>query len=151
MSVTTRFSSQDTALEEAFGAPVHQLYATATASGASAALRRALELRSFLVLAEEQVVRVRDRVHQSTAPGRDLGELSADALRFDAQWMEAALSARDGYLTALAGLLRSMPPPESASRRPVEFTQAKITTALPPAGPAPTRAGAAGAPTVKAR
>ncbi|MCX4659171.1 MULTISPECIES: hypothetical protein [Streptomyces] len=146
-----RPTSQDAMLEQAFGAPIHQLYVAAAGTGASAALRRALELRSFLALAEEQVVRVRDRVHQATAPGRDLGELSADALRFDAQWMEAALSARDGYVTALTGLLRSMPPSAPAAGRPVEFTQARITTALPPVAPALTRAGATGTPTAKAR
>ncbi|MFD9715823.1 hypothetical protein [Streptomyces sp. NPDC059076] len=151
MTVTKRPSSQDALLEEAFGAPVHQLYINATLPGASAALRRALELRSFLTLAEEQVVRVRDRVHHATTPGRDLGELSADALRLDAQWMDAALSARDGYLTALTGLIRSMPPPTPAMGRPVEFTQAKITTTLPPVAPDPTRAGTAGAPIAKAR
>ncbi|WP_329025808.1 hypothetical protein [Streptomyces sp. NBC_00690] len=151
MTVTKRPSSQDALLEEAFGAPVHQLYVAATMPGASAALRRALELRSFLVLAEEQVVLVRDRVHQATGPGRDLGELSADALRSDAQWMDAALSARDGYLTALTGLIRSMPPPAPAAGRPVEFTQARITTTLPPVAPAPIRAGATGHPAGKVR
>ncbi|MFD4829192.1 hypothetical protein ACFWPV_04945 [Streptomyces uncialis] len=151
MSVTSRPTSQDTALEEAFGAPLHHLYIAATAPGASAALLRALELRSFLVLAEEQVVRVRDRVHQATDPGRDLGELSADALRVDAQWLDAALSARDGYLTAVTGLLRSMPPPGPSAGRPVEFAQARITTALPPAVPARAGAGAAGVPIAKAR
>ncbi|MGW6455097.1 hypothetical protein ACWF94_04085 [Streptomyces sp. NPDC055078] len=151
MSVTARPTSQDALLEEAFGAPVHELYAASAGPGVSAALRRALELRSFLVLAEEQVVRVRDRVHQATDPGRDLGGLSADALRMDGQWLDAALAARDGYLTALAGLLRSMPPPGPAAGRPVELTRARVSTALPPASPAPPLAGATGAPIAKAR
>ncbi len=62
MSVIDKTSTQDTLLEQAFGAPVRELYAQATGSEASAALVRALELRSFLVVAEEQVARVRDRV-----------------------------------------------------------------------------------------
>ncbi|MGW5679813.1 hypothetical protein ACWEV4_32850 [Streptomyces sp. NPDC003860] len=152
MSVTDRPSSQDTALADAFGAPVHQLYATATTPGASAALRRALELRSFLVLAEEQVARVRDRVHAATDPGRDQDTLSADALRIDAEWLQAALEARAGYRTALDGLLRTMPRPSpAAGTGKVQFNQPRISMALPPAGPAPARAGAAGVPTTKAR
>jgi hypothetical protein len=35
-------------------------------------------------------------------------ELSADKLRFDPQWLEADLDARDGYRAALGGLLRTM-------------------------------------------
>ncbi|GAA2254728.1 hypothetical protein GCM10010232_49880 [Streptomyces amakusaensis] len=116
MSVTDRPSSQDTALTEAFGAPVRRLYATATAPGASAALRRALELRSFLVLAEEQVARVRDRVHAAMDPSRDQGTLSADALRMDAEWLQAALEARAGYRTALDSCCAPCPGP---ARRPV--------------------------------
>ncbi|WP_405737416.1 hypothetical protein OG607_41455 [Streptomyces sp. NBC_01537] len=146
-------TSQDTVLEAAFGAPVPALYETVTDPEAPAALRRALELRSFLAIAEEQVARVRDRVHAATAADGDMDELSASNLRFDAQWMEAALNARDGYRTALGELLRTMPPPGPERARPVQFTQPKITTALPPAAPAtpaPARAGAARPPTVKA-
>ncbi|MFI1890249.1 hypothetical protein [Streptomyces jumonjinensis] len=138
MSVTARPSSQDTALEAAFGAPAHQLYATASAPGASAALRRALELRSFLVLAEEQVARVRDRVHAAMDPGRDQDTLSADTLRMDAEWLQAALEARAGYRTALDSLLRTMPRPSTkAGAKKVQFNQPRITMALPPAAPAP--------------
>ncbi|MGW1194489.1 hypothetical protein ACWD4B_01320 [Streptomyces sp. NPDC002536] len=142
MSVTTKPSSQDRRLEETFGAAIGELYATATTEEASAALRRALELRSFLALAEEQVARVRDRVHRATDPGRDMGELSADDLRMDAQWMEAALDARDGYRVALNELLRTMPPAVTGPPRPVQFAQPKISIALPPAAPVPPRAGA---------
>ncbi|MEU3599278.1 hypothetical protein ABZ714_11180 [Streptomyces sp. NPDC006798] len=134
MSVTDRPSSQDDALEAAFGAPVDQLYATAE-PGAS--LRRALELRSFLVLAEEQVARARDRVHQSTDPGRDLSELSADALRFDAQWIEAALNARAGYRTALDHLLRTMPPPGPAAGTKAASRRPRLTAVTGPPAPAP--------------
>jgi hypothetical protein len=141
VSVTERPCSQDSALAEAFGAPVHQLYAAANGPGASAALRRALELRSFLVLAEEQVARVVDRVHTTTDPGRDQDTLSADALRGDAEWLQAALEARAGYRTALDSLLRTMPPPGTVSGK-AQFTQPRITTALPPPPPSSARGGA---------
>ncbi|MFB6951310.1 hypothetical protein ACFV85_22030 [Streptomyces niveus] len=141
-----RPSSADSGLTEIFGAPVADLYERAAVSPGAAALTRALELRSFLALAEEQVARVRDRVHEAMAPGRDMNELSADELRFDAQWLAAALDARDGYLTALGQLLRTMPPQTApVPSRPVQFAQPQITTTLPPAtaAPAPPRAGAA--------
>ncbi|MFC9745283.1 hypothetical protein [Streptomyces niveus] len=139
-------SSQDGRLAEIFGAPVADLHERAAASPGVPALTRALELRSFLALAEEQVDRVRDRVHGAMAPDRDMNELSADELRFDAQWLAAALDARDGYLAALGQLLRTMPAQAvDRSSRPVEFAQPQITTTLPPAAaaPAPPRAGAA--------
>ncbi|MFD4119117.1 hypothetical protein ACFWSJ_37450, partial [Streptomyces niveus] len=104
-----RPSSADSGLAEIFGAPVAELHERAAVSPGAAALTRALELRSFLALAEEQVARVRDRVHEAMAPGRDMNELSADELRFDAQWLAAALDARDGYRVALGQLLRTMP------------------------------------------
>ncbi|WP_052230214.1 hypothetical protein [Streptomyces sp. CT34] len=141
MSVLHKSTSWDKALAEAFGASLSELYEQAGSPDASAALTRAMELRSWLALAEEQVVRVRDRVHESTAADRDLGELSADDLRMDAQWLEAALAGRDGYVAALGELLRTMPSPGSRVEHPVQFTQPKLTTALPPA-PAPTGAGA---------
>ncbi|MFI1183606.1 hypothetical protein ACH4UT_29245 [Streptomyces sp. NPDC020799] len=142
MSVTIKPSSQDRRLEDTFGAAIGELYETATTEEAPVALRRALQLRSFLVLAEEQVARVRDRVHQATDPDRDMGELSAEDLRMDAQWLEAALDAREGYRAALDELLRTMPAPATGTSRSVQFAQPKITTALPPAAPAPVRAGA---------
>ncbi|MCC3775876.1 hypothetical protein [Streptomyces sp. UNOB3_S3] len=142
MSVTTKPSSQDRRLEDTFGAAIGVLYERAAAEEASAALRRALELRGFLALAEEQVARVRDRVHQAMGPDRDMGELSADDLRMDAQWLEAALDARDGFRIALDELLRTMPPVATGLPRAVQVTQSKITTALPPAAPASPRAGA---------
>ncbi|MEV8351832.1 hypothetical protein ACFVTT_24210 [Streptomyces niveus] len=140
-----RPSSQDGRLAEIFGAPVADLYERAAVSPGVPALTRALELRSFLALAEEQVARVRDRVHGAMAPDRDMNELSADELRFDAQWLAAALDARDGYLAALGQLLRTMPPQTApVPSRPVRFAQPQITTTLPPtAAPAPPRAGAA--------
>ncbi|MFI6289360.1 hypothetical protein ACIBCM_32225 [Streptomyces sp. NPDC051018] len=140
MSVTERPSSQHPALEAAFGAPVHQLYATATGPGASAALRRALELRSFLVVAEEQVAWVRDRVHAATDPGLHQDTLSADVLRREAEWLQAAVEARAGYRTALDSLLRAMPQPGPAAEvKKVQFNQPRIIMALPPAAPAPAR------------
>lgn len=130
-------------LEKVFGNPVPELYEVAAGPDASPALARALELRSFLALTEEQVARVRDRVHADMDPDRDMGELSADKLRFDAQWLEAALDARDSYRAALGELLRTMPPPDQRPR-PVRMTQLRATAALPPsAAPAPPRAGAA--------
>ncbi|MDO0936463.1 hypothetical protein QQY66_33950 [Streptomyces sp. DG2A-72] len=141
MSVIDKTSTQDSLLEQAFGAPVRELYAQATGPDASAALVRALELRSFLVVAEEQVARVRDRVHQATAGDRDMNELSADDLRFDAQWLEAALSGRNGYIAALGELLRTMPERGQRPPWPVQFAQQKITAVASPV-PASSRAGA---------
>ncbi|MFF1280639.1 hypothetical protein ACFVY4_07640 [Streptomyces sp. NPDC058299] len=136
-------STMDADLQKVFGKPVPELYEAAAGHNASSALARALELRSFLALTEEQVARVRDRVHADMDPDRDLGELSADKLRFDAQWLEAALEARDGYRAALGELLRTMPPPAQAAR-PVRTAQLRATATLPAsAAPAPQRAGAA--------
>ncbi|MFE7117589.1 hypothetical protein ACFU99_19455 [Streptomyces sp. NPDC057654] len=143
MSVALKPSTADARLHEVFGVPVPELHAAATGADASPAVIRALELRQFLALAEEQVARVRDRVHDATAPDRDMDELVADQLRFDAQWLQAALDARDGYRAALGNLLRTMPAPADGPR-PVQSAQHKITTSLPPtAAPAPQRAGAA--------
>ncbi|MFJ6752199.1 hypothetical protein ACIQNI_29050 [Streptomyces sp. NPDC091266] len=143
MSVRHKPSSVDAQLHEVFSTPVAELYTTATGPDASPAMTRAMELRSFLALAEEQVDRVRDRVREAMAPDRDMGELSAGDLRFDAQWLEAALDARDGYRAALGDLLRTMPPPPGLHARPVPMAQPTITATLPPAAPAPQRAGAA--------
>ncbi|MEU6964298.1 hypothetical protein [Streptomyces chrestomyceticus] len=142
MSIQLKPSTLDGRLQEGFAAPVTELYATATGPDAPAALTRAMELRSFLALAEEQVNRVRDRVHDAMAAGRDMDNLSADDLRTDAQWLEAALDARNGYRAALGDLLRTMPPP-GQQPRPAPTAQPAVTTPLPPAAPAPQRAGAA--------
>ncbi|MCB5905876.1 hypothetical protein [Streptomyces pinistramenti] len=137
-------STMDGRIEEAFGAPVGQLYEAAQEPEAPVALTRALELRSFLAVVEAHVARVRDRVHQATAADGDMDALSADDLRMDAQWMAAALSARNDQRTALGELLRTMPAPATAARRrPARFTRYKIPTTLPPAAPASPRAGAA--------
>ncbi|AJE87448.1 hypothetical protein SLNWT_7072 [Streptomyces albus] len=124
-------STMDSDLQSVFGHPVPELYERAVGPGVSPALLRALELRSFLALAEEQVARVRDRVHADMDPDRDMGELSAQNLRFDAQWLDAALDARDGYRTALGQLLRTMPPPDQRSR-PLRTAQLRATAAGPP-------------------
>ncbi|MDF6066161.1 hypothetical protein H8R03_30020 [Streptomyces sp. JH010] len=135
--------SMDADLQRVFGNLLPALCEAAAGPDASPALARVLELRSFLALTEEQVARVRDRVHADMDPDRDMGELSADKLRFDAQWLEAALDARDGYRAALGELLRTMPPPGQRAR-PVRTTQLRATATLPPsAAPAPQRAGAA--------
>ncbi|MEV7064324.1 hypothetical protein AB0N97_16150 [Streptomyces collinus] len=136
-------TTMDADLQKVFGKPVLELYEAAADHDASPALARALELRSFLALTEEQVVRVRDCVHADMDPDRNLGELSADKLRFDTQWLDAALEARDAYRAALGELLRTMPPPAQQAR-PVRTAQLRATATLPPsAAPAPQRAGAA--------
>ncbi|WP_446038043.1 hypothetical protein [Streptomyces sp. SID1121] len=137
MSVIHVPTSRDTVIEEAFGAPVGRLYEMACGPTASAALTRALELRSFLAVAEEQVARVRNRVHDATSTDLDFDDLSANDLRWDAEWLEAALTARTGYTTALSELLRTMPPTAQKPGLPVRFAQPKITTTLTPAAPAP--------------
>lgn len=136
MSTSTKPSSQDAVLEQVFGAPVTELYTQAAAGVAPPALWRALELRSFLALTEVQVARVRDRVHAATAPARDMGELSADQLRFDAQWMEAALSARAEYIAALGKLLAAMPSPARPAHLPAKLDQHRLE-ARPVHRPAP--------------
>ncbi|AZS87207.1 hypothetical protein ELQ87_25425 [Streptomyces griseoviridis] len=136
-------STMDADLQKVFGNPVPELYEAAASLDASPALAHALELRSFLALTEEQVARVRDRVHADMDPDRAMSELSADKLRFDAQWLEAALEARDGYRSALVKLLRTMPPPAQQSR-PIRTAQLRATAPLPSSSaPAPQRAGAA--------
>ncbi|WP_405421470.1 hypothetical protein [Streptomyces erythrochromogenes] len=132
MSTLTKPSSQDAHIEEVFGTPIAQLYAQAAAGTATPAAHRALELRSFLALAEEQVARVRDRVHCYTAPDADMGTLSASERRFDAQWMDAALSARGEYVTTLRDLLRAMPPPGTARQGPPKLDQHGSPPAPPP-------------------
>ncbi|MFE5598037.1 hypothetical protein ACFQ8O_02375 [Streptomyces coelicoflavus] len=141
MTSPTRPSSADGRLTDVFGTPVADLYETATAPDAPVALTRALQLRSFLALAEEQVARVRDRVRQAMNPERDMNALSADDLREDAYWLEAALDARNGYRSSLDHLLRSMPPVDQS--RSVRLSQPTVTTLLPEAVPAPQRAGTA--------
>lgn len=142
MSVRLKPSTLDGRLEQVFDAVIADLYATAARPGSSAALSRAMELRSFLALAEEQVVRVRDRVRHSMAAERDMNELSAGDLRVDAQWLEAALDARNGYRAALEDLLRTMPTAVQQPR-PVRMAQPTASPTLPTAAPAPQRAGAA--------
>ncbi|OXY93456.1 hypothetical protein [Streptomyces diastatochromogenes] len=144
MSAQLKLSSADDRLHQVFGAPVGDLYTAAIRPDASPALSRALELRSSLALAEEQVARVRDRVREAMVADRDMDELSAEDLRMDAQWLEAELDARDGYRAALDDLLRTMPPPGQRARA-VRTAQPTLAPALPPAvaAPAPLSAGAA--------
>lgn len=142
MSIRDKPSSQDGRLQEVFGAPVAELYEKATGPGTSAAVTRAVELRGFLALAEEQVTWIRDRVREAMAPERDMNELSADELRMDTQWLEAALKARDGYRHALDDLLRTMPPLQHQTG-PARRAEQRTPTAQAPAAaaPAPSRAG----------
>ncbi|MFE7272484.1 hypothetical protein [Streptomyces sp. NPDC057623] len=140
MSVIDKSSSRDAALQEAFGAEVAELYAQAARGEANAALQRALELRSFLAIAEEQVARVRDRVHSATESDGDMDDLSAEGLRWDAQWLEAALAGRDGCIAALDEVLRTMPAPNQVAASRAGLSP-KIAATAPPA-PAASRAGA---------
>ncbi|MFE1836461.1 hypothetical protein [Streptomyces sviceus] len=140
MSVIKRSSSRDAALQEAFGAEVAELYAQAARGEANAALQRALELRSFLAVAEEQVARVRDRVHAATAADGDMDDLSAEDLRWDADWLQAALAGRDGYTAALDELLRTMPPPNQVAVSRAGVSPKIAATA--PSAPAASRARA---------
>ncbi|MBN3933269.1 hypothetical protein IQ279_27330, partial [Streptomyces verrucosisporus] len=57
-----------------------------------------------------------------------------------AQWLDAALSARDGYRTALDDLLRTVPPLQQ-SARPARFTQQTVSTTLPADSASPTPEG----------
>ncbi|MET9958172.1 hypothetical protein ABZ128_03640 [Streptomyces sp. NPDC006326] len=143
MSDGRRPSTQDARLEGVFGGLLDELHERAVRPGASPALVRALELRVFLALAEAQVVRVRDRVHAAMAPDAELDLLSSDALRFDAEWLEAALAARSSYRTALDKLLAAMPPPAvRLPAAPVPVRPAALSSSLPPV-PAGAGGGAA--------
>ncbi|MFD8847637.1 hypothetical protein [Streptomyces sp. NPDC059604] len=135
MSIRFKPSSVDERLHQAFGTPVVELYESADSSDASPSLVRVLEMRSFLALAEEQVARVLDHV-RTMAPTLGMGELPADELRLEAQWLEAALGARDSYRTALDNLLRTMPPGRQPRTR-----MAPTTLSPPAAAPAPNRSG----------
>ncbi|MGA5215166.1 hypothetical protein ACPCAE_03695 [Streptomyces cinereoruber] len=128
MSTTIKPSSRDERFAEVFGAPLDQLLA---APAHTRHLREALELRGFLAVAEQHVARIRDRVHERSAPDRPMDELSEDELRMDAYWMEAALQARRGYLTVLDKLLRSELP--LAHQRAVTVNQPTITARVVPA------------------
>ncbi len=61
-------STMDADLQKVFGNPVPELYEAAAGHDAPPALAHALELRSFLALTEEQVTRIRDRVHADMDP-----------------------------------------------------------------------------------
>ncbi|MFI7364121.1 hypothetical protein ACIBO4_18495 [Streptomyces sp. NPDC050149] len=136
MSVIDKSTSRDAALQESFGAEVDALYAQSACGEANAALQCALELRSFLAVAEKHL----ERVHNIAESDGQMGELSSGDLHRHDQWIEAAEANCDLYGSALDELLLTMPPPShpnvlGAGPRP------KVTaTALPAqAGP---RAGA---------
>lgn len=144
MSVTHthRPSSRDEALVRAFGATIAELYAEATDSEVSAALYRALELRGFLTVAEEQVARVVERVHDAGVSDAHLGDPSSDGARVDAAWLESVLAGRDSYVAALDDLLRTMPSPEQHPTHPRKLNPPQITTpALAPTRTQSVRAG----------
>ncbi|MFF4859883.1 hypothetical protein ACFY2N_33950 [Streptomyces rubiginosohelvolus] len=136
MSGIGTLSSRDAALQKAFGAEVDVLYAQAARGEANAALQSALELRSFLAVAEEHL----ERVHNIAESDSQMGELSrADLDRHD-QWIEAAVASCDLYESALDELLLTMPPP-SDLHGPRAGPRPKVTATAPPA-PAGPRAGA---------
>lgn len=136
MSVIDKSTSRDVALQEAFGAEVDALYAQAACSEANAALQCALELRSFLAVAEEHL----ERMHSIAESDCRMGELSSDDLHRHDQWIEAAEANCDLYGFALDELLLTMPPPghPNVSRA---GPQPKVTATAQPA-PAGPRAGA---------
>ncbi|MEU3963255.1 hypothetical protein AB0F42_26180 [Streptomyces buecherae] len=139
-----RPSTMDGDLHTVFGHPVPALYEAADLPGASPALIRALTLRSFLAVTEEQIDSIRDRVHADMAPDRDMSELSADKLHVDAQWLAAALDVRDGYRAALGELLRTMLPPHQRARPP-HMAHLMATASPPPSSTAPAPLPHAGA------
>ncbi|MGZ2362066.1 hypothetical protein LRE75_36325 [Streptomyces sp. 372A] len=135
MSVIDKATSRDAALQEAFGAEVDALYAQSACGEANAAVQRALELRSFLAVAEEHL----ERVHSIAESDSQMGELSSDDVyRYD-QWIEAAVASCDLYEAALDELLLTMPPP-SHPNVPRAGPRPKVTATAPPA-PAGPRAG----------
>ncbi|MFJ2739642.1 hypothetical protein ACIO3O_08235 [Streptomyces sp. NPDC087440] len=142
MSVRDKPCTQDHRLQVVFSAPVVELYERAVGTDAPVALARALELRSFLALAEEHVDGIRARIHQAMEPERDMDELDADDLRMDARWLEAALGARDSCRTALDDLLRTMPKQgEQVRLAPPPRQTITVTPAPVRTEPEPQRAG----------
>ncbi|WP_455355358.1 hypothetical protein [Streptomyces sp. SYSU K217416] len=136
MSVIDKSTSRDAALQEAFGAEIAALYAQSARGEANAALQRALELRSFLAVAEEQL----EQVHNIVESDGQMGELSSDDSHRHDQWIEAAVASCDLYGFALDELLLTMPPP-SHPNVPRAGLRPKVTATAPPA-PAGPRAGA---------
>ncbi|MFD8117859.1 hypothetical protein [Streptomyces microflavus] len=136
MSGIDTSTSRDAALQEAFGAEVDVLYAQAARGEANAVLQRALELRSFLAVAEEHL----ERVHNIAESDSQMGELSSADLDRHDQWIEAAVASCDLYESVLDELLLTMPPP-SDPNGPRAGPRVKVTATAPPA-PAGTRAGA---------
>jgi hypothetical protein len=102
-----RPSSHDPAIEGVFGKPVAELHRQAAAGDAPQQQARVMELRGLLAVAEMHVERIRSRVHQATSPERAAEDEDAETLRWDAQWLDAALSARNGCRTVLANALRT--------------------------------------------
>ncbi|MFD9779510.1 hypothetical protein ACFWXD_20805 [[Kitasatospora] papulosa] len=136
MSIIDKSTSRDAALQEAFSAEVDALYAQSAWGEANAALQCALELRSFLAVAEEHL----ERVHNIAESDCQMGELSSDDLHRHDQWIEAAEVNCDLYGSALDELLLTMPPP-SHPNVPRAGPRPKVTATAPPAPPGP-RAGA---------
>ncbi|OKJ72256.1 hypothetical protein [Streptomyces sp. CB02460] len=135
MSVIDTSTSRDAVLQEAFGAEVDALYAQAARSEANTALQRALELRSFLAVAEEHL----ERVHNIAESDSQMGELPSDDLHRHDQWIEAAVANCDLYESALDELLLTMPPP-SHPNVPRAGPRPQVTATAPPAAAGP-RAG----------
>ncbi|MEU4176460.1 hypothetical protein [Streptomyces sp. NPDC026589] len=135
MSVIDTSTSRDAALQEAFGAEVDVLYAQAARGEANAVLQSALELRSFLAVAEEHL----ERAHNIAEADGRMGELSSADLDRHDQWIEAAVASCDLYESALDELLLTTPP--SDPNGPRAGPRPKVTATAPPT-PAGPRAGA---------
>ncbi|MEU3975227.1 hypothetical protein [Streptomyces bacillaris] len=132
MSGIDTSTSRDAALQEAFGAEVAALYAQAARGEAYAVLQSALELRSFLAVAEEHL----ERVHNIAESDSQMGEQSrADLDRLD-QWIEAAVASCDLYESALDELLLTLPPP-SDPHGPRAGPRPKVTATAPSARAGP--------------
>ncbi|ROQ70194.1 hypothetical protein EDD93_4705 [Streptomyces sp. 840.1] len=136
MSSIDRSTTRDAVLQEAFGAEVAALYAQAARGEANAVLQCALELRSFLTVAEEHL----ERVHNIVESDSQMGELSGDDLNRHDQWIEAAVASCDLYDSALDELLLTMPPP-SHPNVPRAGLRPNVAATAPPT-PAGLRAGA---------
>lgn len=129
-----RPSTYDGEIEEVLGRSVSELHQMATAGRAGAGLYQVMEQRAFLAVAEGHLTRIRDRLHQSTAPSKHLDQLDADSLSMDLQWLTAAVEARNALVNLLNRMVPELPPlgPELHRSHPE-----------PPSGtPAPARPGA---------
>jgi hypothetical protein len=138
-------SSQDSRIEEAFGEPVTRLYAQAMAGSADPGVQKALELRSFLAVVEDQAVRTRDSIHQATDPAGELHAVSGADLRFDVRFLEATLKSAGKYIETLDELIRDVKAQPTPDRKRVRFEQPVIRALALPGGEPTTKPSTAAA------